>query len=172
MPEPAEGESFRTITRENLAEMQPVVEALLAVSGSTAEYVADIRRGRIVGFVILYQDEVVHYSFLFLRNKTACILGLDRHSALIGNAFTIPGYRGRRAQPRSVKARCHLAREAGYERIVAETSPDNLASQKGMQKGGMLLLGRMDLALALTIFVFRWRRPSGFRLWGLCTLFG
>ena len=89
-------------------------------------------------------------------------------TALIGNAFTVPAYRGKSAQPRSVKARASLAREAGYERILAETSPDNLASQRGMTKGGMQLLGRMDLLVAISVLVFRWRRPAGFPLIGFC----
>ena len=168
MPDPLPGETFRVLTADNLAEMQTVVDGLLSLSADNAEYIADIRRRHVIGFIIEFDDTVAHYGYVFLRNKTACILGLDDKTALVGNAFTVPTYRGKSAQPRSVKARASLARDAGYERILAETSPDNLASQRGMTKGGMQLLGRMDLLVAISVLVFRWRRPTGFPMIGFC----
>jgi RimJ/RimL family protein N-acetyltransferase len=168
MPDPLPGETFHVLTADNLSGLQTVVERLLSVSPDNAEYVTDIRRRRVIGFIIEFDSTVVHYGYVFLRNKTACILGLDSKTALIGNAFTVPAYRGKSAQPRSVKARASLARAGGYERILAETSLDNLASQRGMTKGGMQLLGRMDLLLAISILVFRWRRPAGFPIFGFC----
>lgn len=168
MPDPLPGETFHVLTADNLPELSKVVERLLSVSSDSAEYIADIRRRRVVGFVIEFDSDVVHYGYVFLRNKTACILGLDNKTALIGNAFTVPAYRGKSAQPRSVVARASFARDAGYERILAETSPDNLASQRGMIKGGMRQLGRMDLIVVFTMLVFRWRRPMGFPAIGFC----
>lgn len=168
MPSPLDGEVFSVLTRENLADSASVAAALLALSGENAEYLADIRRGRIVGFVISYHGKVVHFSYLFLRNKTACILGLDGRTALIGNAYTTPAYRGKGAQARSVKARAWLAHNAGFDRIAAETDVDNLASQAGIKKGGMQMEGRMDVAVFMRAVVIRRRRPAGFAPWGLC----
>lgn len=168
MPEPLPGEAFHVLSAHNLIEKQTLLEALLSVSHENAEYVEDIRRHRILGFVIEFEQEVAHYGYLFLRNKTACILGIDSKTALIGNAFTVPGYRGKGAQPRSVRARAALARENGYRTILAETNPDNAASQRGMAKGGMQLVGRMDLFVVCSFLVARWRRPAGFPLIGFC----
>jgi len=168
MPRPLPGEVFHVLTTDDLRAQQRVVDALLMLSSDNAEYLHDIQRGRVIGFVIEFEQTLVHYSYLFLRNKNACILGLDVNTALIGNAFTVPIYRGKGAQARSVKARASLAHGAGYQSILAETSPDNVASQRGMLKGGMRLLGRMDLWVALTMFVFRRRKPAGFSPLGVC----
>ena len=65
-------------------------------------------------------------------------------------------------------ARAALAGEHGFERIAAETAPDNLASQRGMSKGGMKLLGRMDLVVVLNVLVLRLRRPKGFKPAAFC----
>ncbi len=168
MPSPREGEVFTILTQENFADSASIATAMLGLSGENAEYLTDIRRGRIVGFVISYHGKVVHFSYLFLRNKTACILGLDGRTALIGNAYTVPAYRGKGAQPRSVKARAWLAHNAGFDRIAAETDVDNLASQTGMKNGGMQPEGRMDVAVFMRAVVIRRRRPAGFAFWGLC----
>ncbi len=168
MPKPEPGEAFVVLEQKNLANSQRVSDALLRVSSENAEYLDDIRRRRIVGFVLMRGDQVVHFSYLFLENKTACILGLDRGTALIGNAYTVPSYRGKRAQPRSVHARAWLACRHDFKLIVAVTSLDNLASQKGMENGGMKRAGRMETVVLLNVFVIRWRRPAGFPLLGFC----
>lgn len=162
------GEQLCVLRQGNLADNAAVCAALVALNPSNAEYIADIRRGWIIGFVIVRGGTVVHASYLFLKNKTACILGLRPDTALMGNAFTVPAYRGQGCQPRSVAARAALAREAGFERVAAETSPDNVASQRGLQKAGMRLTGRLDLVVLLNVLVIRWRRPPGVALLGLC----
>ena len=56
----------------------------------------------------------------------------------------------------------------GYRFIAAETSPENRASQRGMHKGGMSLIGRLELAVILNCLIIRWQRPSGISMFGFC----
>ncbi len=167
-PEVRPGELFHVLSKDSCDAQSSLGAALVATAADNADYLADVRRGRVVALAITRDGKLVHYSYLFLRNKTACILGLSETSALIGNAFTLPGCRGLGYQGRAVQARASLAAKAGYSHIVAETAPDNLASQRGMLKGGMRLVGRMDVVVVFNVFVLRWRRPAGVKLFGLC----
>ena len=167
-PRATDDEQFVVLNASNVHAHRDVCEALLELGGDVADYLEDLRRGRVVAFVILRAGVVEHYSYVFVKNKTACILGLGNGTALIGNDFTVSSYRGRGCQSRSVGARAEIARNHGFLRVVAETSPENMASQRGLQKGGMRLAGRMDLVVILNTVVIRWRRPAGYPLLGFC----
>ncbi|PTD96778.1 GNAT family N-acetyltransferase [Pseudothauera lacus] len=168
MPALQEGEHFHVLSAGSLPGQEALAKMLLAAAADNAAYLEDVRRGRVIALLISRDGELAHYSYLFLRNKTACLLGLGSGTALVGNAWTAPRFRGQGLQARAVQARAALAGEHGFERIAAETSPDNLASQRGMSKGGMRLLGRMDLIVVLSVLVLRLRKPAGFRLVAFC----
>lgn len=138
------------------------------INAENIDYLDDVRRGDAIALVLLDGDDVVHYAFVLLRNKTACLLGLGKGSALIGNAYTVPSHRGRGLQAHSARCRARIARDAGFQSIVCETGPDNRASQRGLEKAGMRPIGEMQLLVLLNCLVVRWRRPTGFPLFGLC----
>jgi len=167
-PAMAEGERVELITARNIERDGFVESSLVALNAENADYLDDVARDRAVGLVVLSEGRVVHHGFLFKKNRTACLLGLRSSAALIGNAFTIAAYRGQGCQARSVQTRACLARDEGFRSVVAESSPDNLASQGGMRKAGMHLLGPLDIVVLLNCLVIRWRRPQGFRLFGIC----
>jgi hypothetical protein len=141
---------------------------MIELNQENSNYIEDVRRGLMTGVIVECSGTLVHYGFLYKQNRTACLLGLPRGAALIGNSFTIQDYRGRGCQGRSVLARALAAREAGFSRIFAETSIENVDSGKGLSKAGMVHLGRMDLIVIARVFVIRWRRPSGFPVFGFC----
>lgn len=161
-------ESVFVIDAANLDELNYVAKAVERSAADAIDYFNDVRAGKIIALVILHRGEVVHYSYVFLRNKSACILGLNKDTALVGNDFTVPSYRGKGCQSRSVTLRAAIAKDRGFDFIAAETSPDNVASQRGLQNGGMGLVGRLDLAVILNCLVIRWRRPPGVSLLGFC----
>lgn len=167
-PAPSAGERIQVLTAANIDGAADVAERLVELNAESADYLQDIRCGRVTGIVFIHGGQVVQYSYVFKKNKTACLLGLPPTTALIGNDFTVPSYRGRGCQGRSVEVRACVAREAGFTAVVAETSPDNIASQRGLQKGGMRPLGKLDMLVLLNCLVIRWRRPAGFPLLGLC----
>lgn len=167
-PRLGDHEEDLVIDAANINQNTKVLTALNKIAADTVDYLEDVNAGRVVALVILHQGEVVHYSYVFLRNKSACVLGLDRDTALVGNAFTVQSYRGKGCQARSVALRAAIAQDRGFRFIAAETSPENLASQRGLQNGGMGLVGRLDLAVILNCLVIRWRRPPGVSLLGFC----
>lgn len=161
-------ESVFVIDAENLGELDHIARAVEQSAADASDYFQDVRAGKIIAFVMLYRNEVVHTSYVFLRNKSTCILGLDKDTALIGNAFTVPSSRGKGCQSRSVALRAAIAQSRGFAFVAAETSPDNVASQRGLKNGGMDLVGHLDLVVILNCLVIRWRRPPGFALFGFC----
>lgn len=163
-----ESESMLVLDSLNINRMSAVCTDFLAISPDNIAYLEDIKRDRTVGFCILSQGNIIQYGFLFKQNRMSSILGLPTNAVRIGHSFTLPDYRGQGYQGRSVLARAHLARELGFDTVVAESAPDNEASRRGMAKVGMQEIGRMDLVVLLRFFVIRWRRPPGFRLFGWC----
>lgn len=159
---------FEILTEANLGALSALLDQALAANPETQDYFDDIRKGRVVGVLAHDRGRLVHYSFLFKRNKTACLLGLPRTAALVGNAFTFPDSRGLGVQGASLRVRASVAAQEGFLSIVAETAPENLASQRGMARGGMVHIGRLNLVVVLNCLVIRWRRPEKFRLCGVC----
>lgn len=162
------GEELVVLSSDNLDQQEPVCQQLLDLGPGNRAYLEEIGRNNIIGVVIRVNESIVHYGFVMKHNRTRSLLGLPKNAALSGHAFTLPSYRGRGAQGRSVLARAHIARDAGFAWIYAETSPGNLASQRGLSKGGMEILGRLDYVRILRFIVIRWRRPPGFNLVSWC----
>lgn len=165
---PQREEGCIVLDSSNIGAHADVAEGLKRMGGEVSEYLQDVHAGRVVALVMLRDGKVMHYSYVFLRNKSACILGLSDDTALIGNAFTVPEYRGRGCQPRSIALRAAIAKERGYRFIAAETSPENRASQRGMHKGGMSFIGRLGLVVILNCLIIRWHRPPGIPMFGFC----
>jgi hypothetical protein len=148
---------------------QALCDEVLAISGENAEYLQAILDGEAEGLAVVRDGTLVHYGFLMHRNKTACLLGFDKSVGLIGNAFTIPSYRGRGCQIRSVTGRINMAQQAGLERVISETEYANTASQRNIVKGGMSFLGRIELLVVLNVLVIRYKRPAkSIPLFGFC----
>lgn len=163
-----DGEQVILLTQGNLAQQEPLCDELVAMNPENADYLDDVRKDCVVGVVFVKAARIVHHAFVFKRNRTARLLGLPPTAALIGHAFTDPHYRGRGCQGRSLEVRTWVAAQAGFDRVIAETSLDNVASQRGMEKGGMRLMGRIDLIVLLNCVVLRWRRPDGFSMFDVC----
>lgn len=168
LTETGEGMDFTVISARSIDQQRALADTLVQLNPDNRPYLEDIEKDRIAGLVISEYGKPVHYGFVFKSNKTACLLGLPAGAALIGNSFTLPAYRGRGLQARSVRARAKIAQGNGFTAIAAETSPDNHASQRGLVKSGMALQGRIDLVVVLSCFVIRWRRPAGIPLLGFC----
>lgn len=148
---------------------QVVSDQIVSLSSCNRDYLEAIPRGEAEGLAILRDGKVVHYAFLMYRNKTTCLLGFGKEVGLIGNAFTINSYRGRGCQARSVAARIKMAERAGLVQVISETSYDNTASQRGLAKAGMKLLGRVESVVLLNVLVIRYRRPDrSIQRVGLC----
>ena len=128
------------------------------------EYLEDIPRGKAVMLLILSGRTPVHYAYVLRGSRTVCLLGeVHEQTALLGNAFTWPAYRGRGLQAYSVFRRAAVAQQLGLERVVSETTPDNTASQHGLLKGGFSKDGEIAVLVLFNRLALGWssarRRP-------------
>ncbi|WP_157976440.1 GNAT family N-acetyltransferase [Parahaliea mediterranea] len=167
-PSPPDGELITLVDRDSAAAYPDLLSALVNINTQNRDYLREIHRGRMACALITVDGKLAHYGFLYLKNRSALLLGLPVKTALAGNAFTVPAFRGRGCQGRSLLKRACYANKLGFDQVVAETSVDNIASGKGLRKAGMVFLGRMDYLVLLRVLVIRWRRPPGFPLFSIC----
>lgn len=57
------------------------------------EYWDGIRIGNTRGLLLLIDDTPAHWAFVMRESRTSTLLGFKRDAALLGNDFTVPGYR-------------------------------------------------------------------------------
>lgn len=125
---------------------------------NSRQYMDAVTQGEAEGLLVCVGGQIVHSAYLMFANKTTRLLGFDRSWGLLGNSFTMTHHRGRGCQARSTSERIAMAAAAGLPAVVSETSPDNLASQRGLQRGGMRYLGQVRFFVILNIFVIRTQR--------------
>ena len=142
---------------------------LLSVWPDAGPYLKAVASGEAMGLLVRAGGRIVHSAYVLFDNKTLRVLGLDRSSALLANASTLPHYRGRGCQSRSVAARVAMAAEAGFSDVVAETAPDNEPSQRALLRAGLRSIGTVRVVLLLSLLVVRTEHPKGRAMrWGLC----
>jgi len=144
-------------------------QELLTLWPDAGEYLKAVDSGEAMGLLVRAGSRIVHSAYVLFNNKTLRVLGLDRSSALLGNASTVPDYRGRGCQTRSVAMRVKMAAEAGYSQAVAETGLDNEHSQRALLSAGLRYIGMVRLVLLLSVLVLRTEHPRGRSArWGIC----
>lgn len=139
------------------------------LSPDNQDYLDAVLCGEAEVLAIVYHGRVVHYAFLMYGNKTTCLLGFNKQVGLIGNVLTINSYRGRNCQARSSEELARMAGITGLEQVISETAYDNTASQRGLAKSQLKLLGKIEILILFNTLVIRYRRPtSSIRLIGFC----
>ncbi len=133
---------------------------LLWYSPTNKEFIDAHRRCEVDGLFIHANDKLVHYAFLIRHNKTTRLIGFDNETALIGNMYTASDYRGKGYQKRATAALLDWAISSGAQRVIAETSYTNTASQQGLKNGGMQSFGKVELLIVFNFLVIRYKRPS------------
>lgn len=128
--------------------------------GQNLEYLEGIRRGEAVGVFIVLADELAHWAFLMIGSRTSCLLGIGRDTALLGNAYTDPGFRGRGLQTLSLRQRLHECQRLGIEEVFTETEPENVPSRRAMERVGMSLVREVTLVVLLNRVVLRRSRQG------------
>jgi RimJ/RimL family protein N-acetyltransferase len=142
---------------------------LLTIWPDAGQYLQAVADGEAMGLLVRAEGRIVHSAYVMFGNKTLCVLGLDPSSALLGNASTVPEYRGRGCQVRSIAERAAMAANAGYKQVVAETAPDNVPSQRALRRAGLCSAGTVRLLLLLSVLVIRTDHPRGRAArWGVC----
>ena len=168
LPELVAEETITVLSKHDVDGYPALCRELIELNPENADYLDDVSNDKMHLVVFCVANEIVHYGYLMKSNRTICLLGLPVGAALLGNAYTVPAYRGKGCQGRSVLVRARLAKQAGFEAVYSETSPDNVASQRGLRKAGMCELGHINYALVVRFIVIRSTRPKNFSLLGFC----
>ena len=142
---------------------------LVDLASDNTDYLNDIKRGNCIGLVVRQDSKIVHFAFIMRGSRTLCLLGLPSNAALLGNAYTLPEFRGNGYQTRSIRQRIKLASQQNFIIAYSETSPDNYTSQRGIKRGGMLFKGSIILIVIMNIFVIRWRSSYKTPLFSICS---
>ncbi len=119
------------------------------------EYLDGIRSGNTRGLLLLLDDTPAHWAFVMRASRTSTLLGFERDALLLGNDFTLPAFRQRGLQTRSVRLRLQEAKRWGAAHAVAETAMENDFSARGLTRGGMRELGSVTVCVVLNHFVIR-----------------
>lgn len=127
------------------------------------EYLAAVARGEAALVLILCDEAPAHYAFLLRESRTVAVLGEEPGAvALIGNAYTWPAHRGRGLHPYGVYRRGRLARRLGYAGAASETARGNVASQRGLTKGGFRWAGTVWVAVLANRLALGWSSARSF----------
>lgn len=144
-------------------------QELLALWPDAGPYLKAVACGEAMGLLVRADGRIVHSAYVLIGNKTLRILGCDRSSGLLANASTVPDYRGRGCQTRSVATRLAMSAQAGFREVVAETALDNQHSQRALLRAGLRSMGVVRLVLLLSVLVIRTEHPEGAaKRWDLC----
>ncbi len=114
---------------------------------------SDIRnadRGAVC-YLLLDGEESAALGWLFPNSRLLRRLGYPRNAVYLGGFVTRSEYRGRGYYPSLLR---HISHSVGNGRIcVVETSPTNLASQRGLDKAGFLLVGTVRRVVVAGVMI-------------------
>lgn len=116
------------------------------------EYWDKIRSGNTRGLLLIDQTPA-HWAFVMRESRTLALLGFKHGVALLGNDFTVPGYRHRGLQTHSVRPSLQESRKWGAVYAIAETAVGNDFSTRALTRGGMRGLGSVTRHVMLNHFV-------------------
>lgn len=94
---------------------------------------------QLVGMSQLYvqQDMLAEYiDLLELQGKKVCELG---------GALVLPAYRNRGIMTALLKKQVELAKEKGFEVVISMAHPENIASNRALQKVGLKLVKETEV---------------------------
>lgn len=140
-PDPIPGAVLAKLTDDDLA-------ALPASRPEVADQLACLRRrGFNNAYAVRLQGEVAHISWIItseleygypIRN-----VKLRERESEITHCVTLPEYRGRGLYPFAIRGLCRIEAARGTKRLFMITNIKNKASQRGMEKAGLVRRGRI-----------------------------
>jgi RimJ/RimL family protein N-acetyltransferase len=96
-------------------------------------------------YVVFVNGECQHFGQVGFSSRQTRILGEPSQTPLIGPCVTVPEARGRGLYRRALAELGVLLQAAGHKRIIIETSPENYASQRGIEAAGYELQRIMNI---------------------------
>lgn len=156
VPAPAawpEDERLLVIDRSNV---DTVLDSRLRsfLGGEAAEDNIDgVRKGDVL-FVIAKGNEYRHCGYILFKTPECRIIGEVSGLPLIACCFTAPAARGCGIYRRALHAELRHLAARGYPRAIVETTPENIASIKGIEAAGFRLCRKVSAWIVLNRFVF------------------
>jgi RimJ/RimL family protein N-acetyltransferase len=96
---------------------------------------------------VYYKDQLANISWLITSEHDRMInprnVKLKQGEAEITHCVTLPEFRGLGLYPFAIRSLCEVAAGMGAKRVFMITNVNNLASQRGMQKAGLSLRGKI-----------------------------
>lgn len=168
LPPPAEveGAVFRKLTDEELAGLPSDRDFLRAQS----ERLRKLKYND--AYAVFCDGRLAHISWLIAaendRRNPVRNLKLRDGEAEITHCVTLPEFRGLGLYPFAIRSLCRVAVAAGIRRVYMICDVRNLASQRGMQKAGLVPHGRIFRLFfsylpgqaGITLRGHRWVRPG------------
>ena len=130
------GRRLVVINQENLdePERKPVLVQLLA--GESAIYRSGLERDDMALAVIDAEGSVLHHSFIQFETRYKSILGEAAHAPLITNCHTVPGARGERLYPKTLRFALSLLADHGHVSAIITCDAGNTPSIRGIEHAG------------------------------------
>jgi len=128
-------EMFRVVDADSLdEELNPELETFLG-GPAAFENLCGVRDGDLL-FVVTDGERYVHRGYALFKTRQKALLGEQEATPLIAYCYTPEAARGRRLYQRALVAEIDFLRAMGFRRIVIETDPSNIASQRGILAAG------------------------------------
>lgn len=147
-----QGEELHMIGPDNIdAEVTPAIRSFIG-GDEAVESLDGVRDGDRL-FVVTCGGEILHGGCILFNTRQTRLIGEPGNPPLIASCLTAPQARGRGLYRRSLRAELCYLRERGYRRAVIETSPDNVASRKGIEAAGFRFLREARIWIVLNWLV-------------------
>jgi hypothetical protein len=131
-------ERITVVGARNLdASLTPPVRVFLG-GDQAFENLEGIRKGDIL-FLVSDGDAFVHRGYILFGTPTKKIIGEAENTPLIAYCVTAAHARGRGFYRRALQAEMAYLKQLGHNRVIIETEPENVASQKGIESAGFAL---------------------------------
>jgi RimJ/RimL family protein N-acetyltransferase len=146
----ADPKTVPTPSPNDKLELQKLSDSeLAALPLELAEFREQMDRFRLLGyndaFAVIYDGCVAHISWLVTsahdRRNSIRNVKLRHGEAEITHCMTLPEYRGRGLYPFAIRSLCQIAQKQGIRRVFMITGSQNSASQRGIEKAGLVRSG-------------------------------
>jgi len=158
VPEPQAGLAFRALTPEDLRGLSVEDDSFRARQLDRLS-----RFGASYAYAVLADGQIAHISWLLqpaaMKKDPPYVFRARPGKAEITCCETLPGYRGRGIYGFAIRNLVQTARAQHARRVFMKTTPENRASQSGIEKAGLKRVGSaILLTVPLTQRLVIWRR--------------
>ena len=156
-------EQVLQIGPENVdSEMTPELERFLG--GEAIDNIEGLHNGDRL-FVVVSGGQYLHRGYILFNTREKKLIGEVHDAPMIGCCMTSPAARGRGLYRKALIEEMNYLHRQGYRRVTIETSPDNLASRKGIEAAGFSYAWEARIWILLNLLIVRCIRTQTGNQW-------